>query len=161
MRSKAALPQAGHRVPLRPLIPVLSKLKALFSQQRKKERIQWPDSQPGTERAKKRPPVKTGDPSGTCVPPSSEVCAGYQSDVIVRGVSRNPSELRGLCRSKLCLKTCNISRNPSELRGLCRSILWKAPSVKALRGHFVPGGGHKAPGRSPCPEMPPKQYITR
>lgn len=66
MRSKAALPQAGHRVPLRPLIPVLSKPDALFSQPQKKipasekEKKQGPDSQPGTERAKKKTARKNG-----------------------------------------------------------------------------------------------------
>ena len=75
---------------------------------------------------------------------------------------RNPSELRGLCRPPLpgLRHPPGVVTNPSELRGLCRSILWKAPSVKALRGHFVPGGSHKTPGRSPSPEMPPKGYVT-
>ena len=78
-------------------------------------------------------------------PPSSEVCAGFLLHVHLVFVSRNPSELRGLCRLRRPLwladgsvvtppssEVCagrnaqqpprKRSRNPSELRGLCRQI---------------------------------------
>ena len=35
-------------------------------------------------------------------------------------LSRNPSELRGLCKSMFSSLTLRICRNPSELRGLCK-----------------------------------------
>ena len=87
---------------------------------------------------------------------------------------RNPSELRGLCRtpiltiainegvvtppsSEVCAGSLNSgslvisSRNPSELRGLCRSIPQKPAPVNGLRG---------AKYKPPAPDAPRRQKSS-